>query len=176
MNFDRTFSPIVLPDSISDQDFERFLDLLYPIVFGVYTAHTSEEWTSVLRVAHYLRFESLRALAIRTLYSIASPVEKIVCARDFGIDEWLEEAYADICLRPSPLCEEEGVLIGLSTCLKIAAAREAIRGTSALTDVTSAQSIIRRAFGLTIDHVDPAVPVDHSACISDQAPDACDDK
>jgi hypothetical protein len=106
---------------------------------------------SVLRVAHYLRFESLRELAVQALHTMASPVEKLVCARDFGIDHWLKEAYTDICYRSSPLCEEEGVCLGLSTCLKIASAREAIRRSTAVIDSVHADSVIRKIFGLEME-------------------------
>ncbi|EIN09859.1 hypothetical protein PUNSTDRAFT_66901 [Punctularia strigosozonata HHB-11173 SS5] len=151
LNPDGTRAPIVLPDPITDEDFERFLDLLYPIVFGTYALHTSEEWTSALRVAHYLRFDSIRALAMNELCSLATPVEKIVCAREFGIPQWLQGAYTDLCLRSAPLCEREGTLLGLSTCLKIAAAREAMRIPAAPIDQTLATSIVKEIFGLGVD-------------------------
>ncbi|EIN06621.1 hypothetical protein PUNSTDRAFT_105732 [Punctularia strigosozonata HHB-11173 SS5] len=151
LNPDGTRAPIVLPVSITDEDFERFLDLLYPIVFGTYALHTSKEWTSALRVAHYLRFDSIRALAMKQLYSLASPVEKIVCAREFDIPQWLQGAYTDLCLRSAPLCPKEGRLLGLSTCLKIAAAREALRTPAAPIDQTLATPIVKETFGLGVD-------------------------
>jgi hypothetical protein len=120
-------------------------------VFGQYAIETSQEWMSALRVAHYLRFESVRKLAIQELYAVASPVDKIVCARDFGINHWLKEAYTDICRRSSPLCEEEGIRLGLSTCLKIASAREAIRHSTVVIDSEYADSAIRKTFDLEVE-------------------------
>jgi hypothetical protein len=125
----------------------------------------------VLRVAHYLRFESLRELAIQELYFLASPLEKIVCARDFGIDHWLKEAYTDICYRSSPLCEEEGIRLGLSTCLKIASAREAIRASTLITDPVHADSIIRKTFYLEVEKSEvtlaPVPPTIVPCCIGE---------
>jgi hypothetical protein len=126
-------------------------------MFGRYAAQTSQEWTSVLRVAHYMRFESLRELAIQELCVVASPVEKIVCARDFGIEHWLKEAFTDICYRSLPLREEEGMALGLSTCLKIASAREAIRGSTAVIDSVHAESVIRNTFDLGMEQREATV-------------------
>jgi hypothetical protein len=140
-------------------------------MFGRYAAQTSQEWISVLRVAHYMRFESLRGLAVQELYAVASPVEKIVCARDFGIDHWLKEAYTDICYRSLPLFEEEGIHLGLSTCLKIASAREAIRGSTAVIDSVHADSVIRNTFDLGMEQREATVkpaPFTVTACRGDE--------
>jgi hypothetical protein len=134
--------------------------------FGRYAAQTSQEWMSVLRVAHYMRFESLRELAIQELYTVASPVEKIVCACEFGLNHWLKEAYTDICYRSSPLCIAEGVLLGLSTCLKIASAREAIRLSTAFIDSMHADSIIRKTFDLETEQIEATLAPAHSTAVT----------
>ncbi|EIN06623.1 hypothetical protein PUNSTDRAFT_121773 [Punctularia strigosozonata HHB-11173 SS5] len=143
---DDTARPIKLPDLVKPVDFERFLDILYPLVFGQYTLSSPSEWISVLRVAHYFRFDSVKALAKDQLVINIRPIDKIVCSREFNLPEWLKDACLDLCYRQDSLTVEEAMLAGLPFFTKIAAARERIRSDARLLPHHEAVAIIDRMF------------------------------
>ncbi|KZT27200.1 hypothetical protein NEOLEDRAFT_1131229 [Neolentinus lepideus HHB14362 ss-1] len=105
-------------------DFERFLDVLYPISFSRDTPKTLDEWTSILALSTQWGFNSIRTLATRELFPLASPIDKIVLAHKYDIKEWLLEAYKDVCLRKEPLSVEEAERIGVKDTARIASIRE----------------------------------------------------
>lgn len=90
----------------------------------MYTASTVDEWTAILGVAAKWNFKSIRALAIRQLDSIASPVDKIVLGRKYEIVDWLSDAYKAVCMREDALSIEEGVRLGMEEVIKISALRQ----------------------------------------------------
>jgi hypothetical protein len=84
---------------------------------------TYEEWISVLRVAHRFGFVSMRAFAIKHLSSFTSSVDRIVLARKFGVGEWLELAYIDICIASEFISDADIHQFGPDLFMKIARAR-----------------------------------------------------
>ncbi|KII95545.1 hypothetical protein PLICRDRAFT_71568, partial [Plicaturopsis crispa FD-325 SS-3] len=120
-------SPTIPLEDITALDFERFLGILFPAEFGVHDASTVEEWTSILNLAVKWDFASIRTLAIKELALIASPIDKVVLGREYGITSWLADAYRAVCERPEALSEEEGTRLGMREAMKIARAREDMR-------------------------------------------------
>ncbi|KAH9915883.1 uncharacterized protein B0H18DRAFT_1124564 [Fomitopsis serialis] len=59
-------NPIIL-GQISVQDFERLLCIMYPSGFAHYELTTTNEWTSVLRLAHMWQFDSIVSFAAKRL-------------------------------------------------------------------------------------------------------------
>ncbi|EPQ53964.1 hypothetical protein GLOTRDRAFT_15187, partial [Gloeophyllum trabeum ATCC 11539] len=116
-------SPIKLTDC-NALDFERFLGVLYPAAFHQYTASTLEEWTSILALATQWGFDSIRLLAIREVFPLASPLDRIVLAHKFDIKEWLLDAYREVCERQAPLSDEEAERIGAKDTARVARVRE----------------------------------------------------
>ena len=80
--------------------------------FGADAERSVDEWISILRISHRWEFSSIHALALRNLKPVASPVDKIVCARTLGAEEWLVGAYTALCTRVEPLTLDEGLRLG----------------------------------------------------------------
>lgn len=73
--------------------------------------------------------EKVRTRAIREIETFAlDPVDKIILAVNHDVPAWLKPAYVELCQREDPIQEEEAVKLGLSTAMKLARAREYIRG------------------------------------------------
>lgn len=105
-------------------DFERFLGVLYPVAFHQHDATTMDEWRSILALSTQWGFESIRLLAIREVFSLASPIDKIVLGRQYDIRVWLPDAYEAVCLREDPLSDEEAERIGAKDTARVARLRE----------------------------------------------------
>ncbi|KAI5890047.1 uncharacterized protein SCHCODRAFT_02335105 [Schizophyllum commune H4-8] len=116
---------IKLP-GVTTVDFERFLTMIYPSEIGERDIETVDEWTSVLRLATKWCVPRLRALAIREIEPKATPIEKIVIAREFDLGkDWLLPSFTAICTSSKPLDYDEAERLGLRTVVDIARIREA---------------------------------------------------
>ncbi|KDQ53598.1 hypothetical protein JAAARDRAFT_197399 [Jaapia argillacea MUCL 33604] len=112
---------------VSVVNFVTFLGVLYPIDFTKHTVATVDEWISVLALATKWSFTTLRSLAIRELFPLASPVDKIVVGRQYDIPEWLRDAYVAVCAPPNALTKKEGERLGLDEVIKISQLRQDVR-------------------------------------------------
>ncbi|KZP08631.1 hypothetical protein FIBSPDRAFT_840120 [Athelia psychrophila] len=115
-------NPMVLED-VAAAHLDNLLSLLYPSEYGVYTATSVEEWTSILHLAVRWGFESIKNLSIECLSPIASDIDKIVLGRQYAIDEWLGDAYLAICSRDQCLSREEGMRMEKEDIIEISAIR-----------------------------------------------------
>jgi hypothetical protein len=113
--------------------------------FGLYTAATVEDWTSILDLAAKWNFQSIKGLAIKQLVPITSPIDKVVLGRRHSITEWLSEAYSAICERRDALTLEEGIRLGMEDVIKIAAVRQ---GEQSSTFKPTEQLDVLKTFGL----------------------------
>ncbi|KZP25161.1 hypothetical protein FIBSPDRAFT_1009241, partial [Athelia psychrophila] len=115
---------MVLAD-ISTRDLDLFLSI-FPRKpsFGLYSVSTVDEWSSILHLADKWSFESIRALAITQLVPIASPIDKIVLGRRYGVNAWLPGAYGTVCVRPTALTLDEGRRLGVDDVVRINAIRQ----------------------------------------------------
>jgi hypothetical protein len=87
-----------------------------------------EEWVSVLKLATMWDFEDIRNEAInRVALMTRDPVEKIVLARTYHVEQWLVPALNDLVRRTEPLSLEEAVKLGWDYTLKIGQVREGFR-------------------------------------------------
>ncbi|KAL1702792.1 hypothetical protein EV121DRAFT_281579 [Schizophyllum commune] len=111
---------IIEVHDVSSIDFQRFLSIIYPSELGVCDIRTVDEWTSVLRLASTWSVASLRQVAIREIEPKATPIDKIVLAREFGLGEaWLLPAFVALCRSSEPLEYEDAERLGLRTVLEI---------------------------------------------------------
>ncbi|KZP33833.1 hypothetical protein FIBSPDRAFT_720301, partial [Athelia psychrophila] len=115
--------PIILTD-VSPAQFDHFLSILHPTEYGVYSATTVEDWTSILHLSDKWGFHSIRTLAIKHLAPIVIDIDKIVLGRRYGMSEWLEEAYRAVCMRKESLTRDEGRRIGIDDAVEINAIRQ----------------------------------------------------
>lgn len=94
---------------------------------GGVDAATVKEWSTILNLADEWGFTRIRALAIKQITHIASPVDIIVLGRHYSVEEvgWRPaDAYRAICLRPDALTLEEGNLLGMQDVIKIMSKRQ----------------------------------------------------
>ena len=169
--------PITLP-KVKASDFDLFLSVLYPMwvnlspvcvrmitenifcrEFGQYTATTVSEWTAILDLAAKWNFKSVRALAVKHLAPIASPIDKIVLGRKHSINEWLGDAYRSVCTRPEPLTHDEGMRLGMGDVIKISAIRYDYGLRLVRRSPLSLKEELQKRFGLD----SPAFPTLHDA-------------
>ncbi|KAL1687888.1 hypothetical protein GGG16DRAFT_116534 [Schizophyllum commune] len=105
--------PIRLP-GVTTTDFERFLTMIYPSEIGERDIVTVDEWTSVRRLATKWAVPRLRALAIHEIEPKATPIEKVVIAREFDLGkDWLLPSLTAICTSAKSLDYEEAERLGL---------------------------------------------------------------
>ena len=90
----------------------------------MYGASSVEEWSSILHLADKWKFESIRGLSITQLSPIASPIDKIVIGRRYGIADWLPGAYQAVYIRPDALTLEEGRRLGVDDVIRIHTIRQ----------------------------------------------------
>jgi hypothetical protein len=89
-------------------------------------------------------------LAVTELSKLAGPVEKIVLGRRHAIEDWLPPAYHALCIRQAPLSFEEGLRLGVAEVIRIAEARQLIRGNqTTFLPETSIRHVEERLFGLS---------------------------
>ncbi|KAF7986040.1 hypothetical protein HWV62_41402 [Athelia sp. TMB] len=74
------------------------------------------------------RVRSQSVAEIFKLWNEIGPVEQVMMAVKHHVPEWLPLGYAAICKRPEPIEVEEALKLGLETTVKLAKAREGIRG------------------------------------------------
>jgi hypothetical protein len=116
--------------------------------FGLHTLTTLDEWTSVLHLASKWGFESVRSLALRELLALASPVDKIVLGRKYGLECWLNPAFVAVCARAEPLSVAEAKRMDNEDVARINLAREQARASSMVVAVEIAQKAVACAFGI----------------------------
>ncbi|KDQ58997.1 hypothetical protein JAAARDRAFT_649979, partial [Jaapia argillacea MUCL 33604] len=117
--------PIVLDVSIAS--FESFLGVLYPVHFARHVATTANEWIAILALATEWSFATIRTLAMRELFPLASPIDKVIVGIRYDMKEWLNDAYIAICERPEALTRQEGERLGLDEVIKISKMRQDAR-------------------------------------------------
>ncbi|KZP08615.1 hypothetical protein FIBSPDRAFT_688896, partial [Athelia psychrophila] len=117
--------PFILAD-VEVAHFDHFLSILYPSEYGMYTAATVDEWTAILHLAVRWGFCSIRTLSIEHLAPIATDIDKIVLGRQYGIDQWLHEAFIAVCMREQSLTKEEGRQMKADDIIEISAIRQLV--------------------------------------------------
>ncbi|TFY66973.1 hypothetical protein EVG20_g4114 [Dentipellis fragilis] len=134
----------VVLDDIESSEFDAFLSILYPTKFHECDVTTVEGWTSVLRLSTKWSFSSIRTLAIERLESIASPVDKVVLGRTYGVDSWVVPGLVALCERPQYLAREEGRRLGVDDVIIIAAVREDMRSPKSVAAGRPTRDKVRR--------------------------------
>ncbi|KAA1470556.1 hypothetical protein DENSPDRAFT_923507, partial [Dentipellis sp. KUC8613] len=150
--------PISLGDDVECSEFEALLCVLYPTEFHECELKTLDAWTSVLHLATTWSFSSLRALAIDRLWPIASPVDKVVLGRTYGVDAWIRPGIIALCDRVEPLTKAEGFRLGVGDAVAIMAIRERMRVRRADVSIRVVEVMVDDALKPEY-HDDPEEPV-----------------
>ncbi|KIJ63372.1 hypothetical protein HYDPIDRAFT_29621 [Hydnomerulius pinastri MD-312] len=114
-------------EGVNQEDFEHFLKFLFPRSYGQpqELPDGPAQWTSVLKLATLWDFDGVRKTAINALAVLPlSPVDKIVLATEYHIQDWLVPAINAMAQRPEPIGLEDVNRLGLDFALKIASVRE----------------------------------------------------
>ncbi|PCH35747.1 hypothetical protein WOLCODRAFT_107779 [Wolfiporia cocos MD-104 SS10] len=118
--------PIAL-ELVRRADWERFLSLLYPRqLLGQHDLQTAEEWLSVVRFAADWGFLQLHEIALERVQAVATPVDRIVLAREHNMRGLLraDAARWELVSRNEPLTLAEGNRLGMEEAILIATMRE----------------------------------------------------
>ncbi|KAI0319287.1 hypothetical protein OF83DRAFT_1170360 [Amylostereum chailletii] len=110
----------------TSDNFDPFLSILYPKTFGQIELSTAKEWISVLQLSSEWGFTSIRAMAIKFLQSLVSPIDRIVLGNDFGIDRWIAPGYIALCARPHSLTLAEVKQLQMKDVVSVTTIRENI--------------------------------------------------
>ncbi|KZT27201.1 hypothetical protein NEOLEDRAFT_1131230 [Neolentinus lepideus HHB14362 ss-1] len=130
-------------------DFERFLGVLYPNAFNQHTATTLEEWSSILALSAQWGFESIRLLAIREVFPLASSIDRVALGLKYDIKDWLLDAYLDICLRRDPISDDEAERLGAKDVARVSRLREKIlREQLPTSDLVGMTNLVENVFHL----------------------------
>ncbi|CAE6408897.1 unnamed protein product [Rhizoctonia solani] len=119
-----TDHPIKL-EGVSASDFECLLTFLYEGYLN--KQQVKRDLSLVLpafRLAHMWNFAELRASLLPELEKSLDDVDKIVYAREFGIDDWVTPAYIKLYRRAEPLNTEEAEKLGFKYAMLIFRLRE----------------------------------------------------
>ncbi|KAJ7464562.1 hypothetical protein FB451DRAFT_1042344, partial [Mycena latifolia] len=107
---------------ISGVDFQRFLEVLYPLTNPLLSL-PPDHWISVLKLATMWWLLDLRDLAIDTLGRRSiSDTERIVLTRKYYVSSWLRSGY--VALAQKGICSDDVGIIGTDTAFKICHLRE----------------------------------------------------
>lgn len=113
-------------------DFERLLQVLYPINAQKQPHLSTDAWLSVLSLSDLWRLADTRNLAISHLTTLllkVDPVDRIILGRKYSVAQWFSSGYVDLVHRVVSV--EEAGKIGLETALGIRRTRhvfEFLRG------------------------------------------------
>lgn len=94
-----------------------------------------KDWITILSLSTRFKFDKVRSQAIRELETPfrrteMDPVNRIVLAQKFGIEEWLWEGYEALCHRLVGLTDEEAEKVGAVTTNRLWRAREMLQKSS----------------------------------------------
>ncbi|KAK0486272.1 hypothetical protein IW261DRAFT_1454676 [Armillaria novae-zelandiae] len=127
------------PEGISDEkpirlegikkiDFDRLLQIIYPIDNSRVPELSVNGWVSVLTLSNLWRM-SVRKTAIERLtsrLSQISPVDRVLLGRRYSVVSWISSGYEELASRVTEVSLEEGERIGLVTALRIGHIRESL--------------------------------------------------
>ncbi|KAN0125696.1 hypothetical protein V8E52_000903 [Russula decolorans] len=110
---------------IERKDFEAFLSILYPEDFEQHDL-CYEEWKSVLHLSSCWDFASIRGLALNNIQP-PTPHDRLLLARTYSVDHWLNPALSALCERRAPLSLDEARQMNIEDVVLVATVREDIR-------------------------------------------------
>ncbi|KAJ7066267.1 hypothetical protein C8F01DRAFT_1365852 [Mycena amicta] len=117
--------PFVL-DGINSLDFQRLLQVLYPLDVPQMLNTPKDSWLSVLKLSTMWYFIDARELAIAQLdLRSLTPVERILLSRQYDVAKWLRSGYTELAQREEGISLEDAEKIGFKTTVQLYQIREA---------------------------------------------------
>ncbi|KAI0030323.1 hypothetical protein K488DRAFT_26616, partial [Vararia minispora EC-137] len=93
----------IILDDVTSTELDAFLSVLYPENFTVGDLTEQIEWIAVLKLATQWSFQSIRHLAITKLDPLVSPMDRLLLARAYNVQIWVDVALHALCIREEPL-------------------------------------------------------------------------
>ncbi|KAI0315211.1 hypothetical protein OF83DRAFT_1174040 [Amylostereum chailletii] len=90
-------------DDVTAKQFDAFLSVLYPFNFDSGDLSSQQDWVSVLELATRWDFTSIRLRAIRAIDPTIDAFGRLKLARLCRVEEWVQPALVELCMRKSPL-------------------------------------------------------------------------
>ena len=85
-----------------------------------------EEWKSVLHLSTRWDFASIRKLALNNIQP-PTPHDRLLLARTYSVDHWVNPALSELCERRAPLSLDEARQMDIEDVVLVATVREDIR-------------------------------------------------
>ncbi|SRR6266849_6626794 len=85
-----------------------------------------EEWKSVLHLSTRWDFASIRMLALNNIQP-PTPYDRLLLARTYSVDHWVNTALSELCERSAPLSLDEARQMDVEDVVLVATVREDIR-------------------------------------------------
>ncbi|KAH9067665.1 hypothetical protein EDB87DRAFT_18972 [Lactarius vividus] len=110
---------------VEREDFEALLSVIYPKDFGEYNL-SYQQWKSVLHLSTRWGFASIRKLALKSI-NPPTPHDRLILARTYTVDQWVQPALTALCERAEPLSLAEAQQMRMEDVVLVAAVREDVR-------------------------------------------------
>ena len=133
-------------------DFDAFLSILYPPYvclsqqqacidffylslrnFNRLQERSFEEWSSILDLSTRWGFTSICELALRRVEP-PNPLQRLILARKYNIEEWMNPALLELCERQEPLSLEEARLMDFEDVVFVGTVRQTVRSSDLIVD------------------------------------------
>jgi len=101
--------------------------------FNTLEERSFEEWTSILDLSTRWGFTSIRDLAIRCLKP-PSPLRRLILARRYVIEGWVDPALLELCERPEPLSLDEARQMDFEDVVLLGSVRQDVRSATLRTN------------------------------------------
>jgi len=104
---------------------------------------TFGEWSAILDLSTRWGFTSIRELAIRCIELPAYPLDRLILARKYAVEEWVLPALLELCERPEPLSLEEARLMDFEDVVLVGSVRQTVRSSILTVDSTGIGNQVR---------------------------------
>ncbi|KAH8996893.1 hypothetical protein EDB92DRAFT_1540415 [Lactarius akahatsu] len=110
---------------VEREDFEALLSVIYPKDFEEHSL-SYRQWKSVLHLSTRWGFASIRRLALKSI-NPPTPHDRLILARTYTVDQWVQPALTTLCERAEPLSLTEALQMRMEDVVLVAAVREDVR-------------------------------------------------
>jgi hypothetical protein len=117
---------------------------------------TVGEWIDVLELASKWALAAIREIAIENLGGLATPVDKVVLGRHYGIEQWLGDAFFDLCTRSETLSLPELRRMDLEDVARVIQVREMTHQSSFQYGGVQIRELVAQTFGYPVSLIDVA--------------------
>ena len=104
----------------------RLIFVRYLRNFNTLEERSFEEWSSILDLSTRWGFTSIRDLALRCVEP-PNPLQRLILARKYTIERWINPALLGLCERQEPLSLDEARLMDFEDVVLVGSVRQTVR-------------------------------------------------